>query len=195
MTCGRPRPARRHHAGRAHPYRGQPVGGRGVLPERETGMRPGRLPGPPLPRPAPPHDPGHGHGRPRLPHHTAGPRTGHGQSRNGFSQLIHLSQVGADLRQGRSRRNRPRVEDRRRPGRGSDAPGRTARQDSRQTGEPHLHAPPRERPRSAAASRALRRRLTRRRSSRSGSGCPSCSSLAPLFQLQPSRPRPGSRAS
>jgi transposase len=55
-------------------------------------------------------------------------------------------------------------------------------------------SPPRERPRSAAASRALRRRLTRRRSSRSGSSCPSCSSLVPLFPRRPSPPRPGSRA-
>jgi hypothetical protein len=38
---------------------------------------------------AAPHDPRHG--RPRPPDHPAGPRAGHGQSRNGSSQLIHLS--------------------------------------------------------------------------------------------------------
>ncbi|MFG3518330.1 IS701 family transposase [Streptomyces bobili] len=48
---------RRHHPGPADPHRGQPLGRRGMLPDRETGMRPGRLPGPPLPRLAPPHDP------------------------------------------------------------------------------------------------------------------------------------------
>ena len=75
--------------GRADPHRGQPLGGRGVLPDREAGVRPGRLPGPPLSRLAPPHDPGHG--RPRLPDRPARPRAGHGESRNGSSQLIHLS--------------------------------------------------------------------------------------------------------
>ncbi len=57
--------------------------------KRRNRMRPERLPGPALPRLAPPHDPGHG--RPRLPHHPAGQRAGCGQSRNGSSQLIHLN--------------------------------------------------------------------------------------------------------
>ncbi|MGX1117396.1 SRSO17 transposase [Streptomyces ambofaciens] len=50
---------------------------------------PGRLPGPPLSRMAPPHDPRHG--RPRLPDRPASPRAGYRESRNGSSQLIHLS--------------------------------------------------------------------------------------------------------
>jgi hypothetical protein len=73
----------------AHPHCREPMGGRGMLPDGEAGMRPGRLPGPPLPRLAPPHDPRHG--RPRLPDRPARPPAGHGESRNGSSQLIHLS--------------------------------------------------------------------------------------------------------
>ena len=80
---------RRDHTRPADPHRGQPVGHRGVLPEREAGVRPGRLPGPSLPRMAPPYDAGHG--RPRLPDRPASPRAGCGQSRNGSSHLIHLS--------------------------------------------------------------------------------------------------------
>ncbi|GLP68932.1 hypothetical protein TUSST3_55550 [Streptomyces sp. TUS-ST3] len=69
--------------------RGYVVDHLGMLPDRQAAMRPGRLPGPPLPRLAPPHDPGHG--RLRLPDRPAGPPVGHGQSRDGSSQLIHLS--------------------------------------------------------------------------------------------------------
>ncbi len=55
----------------------------------KAGMRLGRLPGPPLSRLAPTHDPRHG--RPRLPDRPASPRARRRQSRNGSSQLIHLS--------------------------------------------------------------------------------------------------------
>jgi hypothetical protein len=77
------------HPRRAGPRRGQPLGRGGMLPDRQAGMRPGRLPGPPLSRLAPTHHPGHG--RPRLPHRPAGPRVRYWESRNGSSQLTPLT--------------------------------------------------------------------------------------------------------
>ena len=57
------------HDEAGRPGRGgrDPVGDRGVLPERQRRGRPGPVPGPPLRRLVPPHHPGDA--RPRLPHH------------------------------------------------------------------------------------------------------------------------------
>ncbi len=70
-------------------HRRRQVGGRRVLPDRQRPVRPGGLPGPLLPRLAPPHHPCHG--SPRCPDRPAGSGTRHRESRNGSPGLIPLS--------------------------------------------------------------------------------------------------------